>query len=155
MAPVNAFAACYATQPVHFAMSTAHTQKPRVLVIEDNKYFAQILCDILEIKGCTPILATNAERGLELTGEMRPAMVFCDLVLPGPMSGFDYARRVRAAAACGTPALVAISGHMTPEDWDRALEAGFDKAFAKPVKFADLSRVVDNYAGMNRPDARG
>lgn len=123
---------------------------PHVLVIEDNQYFAQVLCDILEIKGCVTAYASTAERGLEMTKELLPEIVFCDIEFHGVASGLDFARSIRADKDATGITLIAISGYMTDKDHQAALQAGFDLMLGKPVKFADISRVLDNYAAAGR-----
>lgn len=124
-----------------------------VLVIEDNQYFAQVLCDILEIKGCVTAYASTAERGLEMTKELQPEIVFCDIELHGGASGLDFARSVRADKESTDLPLIAISGYASDDDQQAALEAGFNFLLAKPVRFADLSRIVDRYSGTGRARA--
>lgn len=120
-----------------------------VLVIEDNRDFAQIISDILETKGCRPSVAYSASIGLDIARRIKPQIIFCDIVLAGDMNGHDFAREVRGNPdLCDIP-LVAISGYVSEEEKQLALEAGFDMLFPKPVKFADLSRAVETFARRN------
>jgi two-component system chemotaxis sensor kinase CheA len=57
-------------------------------------------------------------------------VIVSDIEMPG-MSGFEFARAVRANSRWqGTP-MVALSSHATPEDFDRGREAGFSDYVAK------------------------
>ena len=40
------------------------------------------------------------------------------------------------------PYMIAITGYGTPEDRDRALQAGFDAHVVKPVDFEALTQVL-------------
>jgi CheY-like chemotaxis protein len=113
-----------------------------VLVIEDNRDFAQLFGNILELVGCRLALAPDGESGLAKAREIKPDLVFCDLMLPGAMTGFQFAQAVRADAdLSGTP-LVAVSGLSSEDHRDEALAAGFDKFYPKPIKFAHIKEAV-------------
>jgi CheY-like chemotaxis protein len=116
-----------------------------ILVIEDNPDFAQLLCDLLEIKGCGAIMAHNASSGMRLAKERRPSMIFCDLGLPGEMDGLDFAAALRKDVEIAHIPLIAVTGYSSDEDKKLALDAGFDMVFPKPVKFADLTAAIDHF----------
>lgn len=116
------------------------------LVVEDNQDFAQLVCDILQIQGCNPYVAYNARAGLDLAQRIKPAIVFCDLGLPGEMNGLDFAKTMRADEALRNIPLVAITGYTSEQDKAAALAAGFNLVFPKPFKFADLLKALEEFA---------
>jgi CheY-like chemotaxis protein len=118
----------------------------RVLVIEDNRDFAQVIHDILEIKGCELDIAFNARSGLEIAQRTLPDLIFCDIGLPGDMDGFDFAQAVRADKELAHVPLIAISGYTGESNKQRAISAGFNRIFPKPVKFADISEALATFA---------
>jgi CheY-like chemotaxis protein len=79
--------------------------------------------------------------------EFRPAVVLCDLGLPGGMNGYDVARAVRADPQLAGVRLAAVSGYGQPEDQARARAAGFDHHLTKPVDPADLLRLLGPAGG--------
>jgi CheY-like chemotaxis protein len=115
----------------------------RVLVVEDNRDFSQLFRDMLHIMGCDPDVAGTARSGLDMAIKIQPDLAFCDLGLPGDMNGFEFARAWRADAKLGQIPLVAVSGYTAHADRQRALDAGFDRVFPKPVKFSDVSDVLE------------
>lgn len=119
----------------------------KILVIEDNPDFAQLLCDIFEIKGCTALVAHTARVGLNIAETERPDMIFCDVGLPGEMSGLEFARTLRNVDELARTPLIAVTGYSTKDDLNQAINAGFDMVFPKPVKFADLSKALETYRG--------
>lgn len=130
----------------------APREKPRtrVLAIEDNRDFAQLFRHMLEIMGCELDITADAGIGLSLAREIQPELIFCDLGLPGEMDGFAFARALRASKDLAHIPLVAVSGRNTPEDRQRALDAGFDRVCGKPVKFADISAALANFSREGR-----
>jgi CheY-like chemotaxis protein len=115
------------------------------LVVEDNQDFAQLVCDILHIQGCTSHVAHNARTGLALAKRIHPAIVFCDVGLPGAMNGLDFARTMRADESLRDIPLVAITGYTSEQDKTAALAAGFNMVFPKPFKFADLLKALEQF----------
>jgi CheY-like chemotaxis protein len=64
-----------------------------------------------------------------------------DIGLP-QMDGYEVARRLREATNGGRPYMVAVTGYGTPEDRQRAMDAGFDAHVVKPVDFDVLTEVL-------------
>ncbi len=126
------------------------SSRVRVLVIEDNRDFAQLFKDMLQIMGCDPEVAMTAQEGLEVARQSQPDMIFCDIGLPGEMDGFGFARALRADARTKDIPLVAVSGYTSAEDKQKALAAGFDRLCPKPVKFGDISESLKCMVHKNR-----
>lgn len=116
----------------------------RILVVEDNQDLARLFCDLLQVMGCETDMAFTARSALERARQSPPDLVFCDLRLPGEKDGFDVARELRADAAFDNMRLIAVSGLSDAEEQNRALQAGFERLFAKPVKFAEIQEILDN-----------
>lgn len=123
----------------------------RLLAIEDNRDFAQLFRHMLEVMGCELDITSDARSGLARAHEISPALIFCDIGLPGDMDGFAFARAARADPVLAHIPLVAVSGYNSPADVQRALEAGFNRVCGKPVKFADISEALATFA--TRPPA--
>jgi CheY-like chemotaxis protein len=117
----------------------------RVLVIEDNQDLARLFCDLLEVMGCETEVAFNARTGVASVRRMKPDIVFCDLRLPGERNGFDVAQELRSDEASANLPLIAVTGYSDVDEQRRALEAGFDRVFAKPIKFAEIQDVLKDY----------
>jgi CheY-like chemotaxis protein/two-component sensor histidine kinase len=108
-----------------------------VLVVEDNDDVAESLSMLLEQAGHWVTVVANGERALEAIRALRPDVVLADVGLPG-MDGYEFARRVRAAADLAVVPLVALTGYGRGEDRERAIEAGFDHHLVKPVELTPL-----------------
>jgi CheY-like chemotaxis protein len=117
-----------------------------VLIIEDNRDFAQILRDILEIQGCRTEVAFDTSSGLTVAKQTLPDLIFCDIHFPGETDGYDFAKALRSDSDISHIPLVAVSGYITEEDRERAISTGFDLVFPKPVKFADLRKALSIFS---------
>ena len=76
-----------------------------------------------------------------LAREFHPEVVLCDLELPG-MDGYGVARAFRAEDLLKGMYLVALSGHVLPEDLEKASAAGFDRHLAKPLSLERLEEML-------------
>lgn len=138
-------AGCHGTSS-DTVLSTDLRHTMRVLVIEDNRDFAQILRHIFEIKGCRVDVASDALSGMEAAKHTHPDIIFCDIGLPGDMDGVDLARALRTdSRLCHIP-IIAISGRSYDAEETAAMAAEFNDVLPKPVKFVELSKVLANYS---------
>jgi signal transduction histidine kinase/DNA-binding response OmpR family regulator len=114
----------------------------RILIIEDSADAAQSMRMLLTMIGHEVAVASTGRAGLEMAGEFRPAVVLCDLGLPGGMDGFAVARAMRQDPALSSVYLIAATGYGQAEDMMRSKEAGFDAHLTKPLDFANLQGLL-------------
>jgi CheY-like chemotaxis protein len=98
-----------------------------ILVVEDEADSAEGIAALLERWDHRVWVAPDARRAIDLFREHRPDLVLLDIGLPG-MDGYQLAVRLRAEEHQAV--LVALTGYT---DRKRALAAGFQEHFAKPV----------------------
>ena len=111
-----------------------------VVIVEANDDARETLQMLLQLAGHRVHAEADGEAGLERALAVKPDIMLVDIGLP-KMDGYEVARRMRAAD--GTrPYMIAITGYGTPEDRERALEAGFDAHVVKPVDFEALTQVL-------------
>jgi signal transduction histidine kinase/CheY-like chemotaxis protein len=109
-----------------------------VLVVEDHADSREALRALIEELGHHVDVARDGLEAIERAGAAQVLVV--DIGLPG-MDGYEVARRVRAERG-GSVYLIALTGYGQPEDRRRALEAGFDRHFTKPVDIGALGREL-------------
>ncbi len=112
----------------------------RVLVVDDNADAAETLAELVRMLGYEVEVAYDGPAAVEAVRARPPAVVLCDIGLPG-MDGYEVARAIRALGAPDVQ-LVAVSGYAQPEDVNRAIDAGFDQHVAKPLDPAQLERLL-------------
>ena len=120
-----------------------------VLIVEDNLDACETLRALLDAHGHRVDTANDGPSGLERALALQPEVILLDIGLPG-LDGFEIARRIRAANGMRRPLLIAVTGYGTPEDRDRALDAGFDAHLTKPVDYYALAALI---AGAPQPVA--
>jgi PAS domain S-box-containing protein len=114
----------------------------RVLIVEDNRAAADTLRELLKLSGCTVEVAYSGPAALTAAREFHPEVVLCDLGLPG-MDGFQVAKALRQDPATASARLIAVTGYGQEEDRRRAREAGFELHLTKPIRFAELQRLLE------------
>ena len=114
----------------------------RLLVVDDNRDFANTLSLLLETFGHEVRTVYDGRAVVPMATDYRPDAVLLDIGLPG-MNGYEIARELRSAPALAQVTLVAFTGYGQDEDRRRVREAGFDFHLVKPVEVGELTRVID------------
>lgn len=114
-----------------------------VLIADDNEDAAQTLAMLLEVCGHRVMVAHDGEQALHRYAQHRPDFALLDIGMPG-LDGYEVARRIRALGVPVT--LIALTGWGQAADKARAIEAGFDLHFTKPV---DPDRIIELLAARS------
>ena len=133
-----------ATSVIDVAPPSSHDDGFQVVLIEDNPDIAQALEMILSMRGHDVRIATNGKDGLQITREVVPDFVFCDIGLP-EMDGYAVASALRADDQFDSTYLVALSGYAMPEDIEKSKQSGFDEHFSKPPDLARIERLLNEF----------
>ena len=115
----------------------------RILVVEDNADFQELLAMSATSWGHDVDTASDGKEGLERILETTPDLALVDIGLPG-LDGHEVARRVRADPRGASVALVALTGYGSREQRAEALQSGFDCVLVKPVEPALLQKVLSS-----------
>lgn len=126
----------------------------RILVIEDNPINLELMTYLLRAWGHEAISATDGQAGLDVVRADPPDLVVCDIQMPG-LDGYEVARALKADAALARVPLLAVTAFAMVGDHDRALRAGFDGHFSKPIDpaqfMAELARFLPDVPAAPKP----
>lgn len=126
----------------------------RILVIEDNPINLELMTYLLRAWGHEAISATDGQAGLDVVRADPPDLVVCDIQMPG-LDGYEVARALKADAALARVPLLAVTAFAMVGDHDRALRAGFDGHFSKPIDpaqfMAELARFLPGVPAAPKP----
>ena len=124
-------------------VTRARPTPPRrhVLVIDDNRDAADTLGIVLGIAGHRVDVEHQPIAGLERARRERPDCLIIDIGMP-EMDGYELARQIRRERWGDGVLLIALTGWGQPADKERAVSAGFDHHFTKPVNPDELERVL-------------
>lgn len=118
----------------------------RILIVEDNEDAAELLRELLELRGHVTQVAADGSAALQQLETFVPDVILCDLGLPG-MTGLEVARAIRSDSRFARVWLVALTGYGRPEDKARCEQAGFDAHITKPVSLS----AIENTLNQRRP----
>jgi CheY-like chemotaxis protein len=117
---------------------------PTVLVVEDSESNAQLVRVALETKGYSVKIAVNGQAGLDAVHKIQPDLMVIDLRLPVEyIDGWELIRTLKSDPDCRDIPIVVTSVEITPEDRNRALDAGCDRYFSKPFSVKELRAEID------------
>ncbi|HEV8239200.1 MAG TPA: MASE1 domain-containing protein [Thermoanaerobaculia bacterium] len=121
--------------------------RPRMLIVEDQRDAAEGLAELMRMQGFAVEIALDGQAALASAAERVPAVVLLDLGLPG-LDGYEVARRLRRLPGLEGALVVALSGYGRDEDRQRGREAGIDHHLVKPVELRELERVLAGVRGQ-------
>ena len=113
-----------------------------ILICEDDAAIRQLLCDLCDELGHTPIpTSTGADCIMQGTSQ-RPSIIFVDIGLPGAINGFDVCRSLRQNAGTKESYIVIVTGRHGEAAIQSAKEAGANAFLRKPFKQSELHEVI-------------
>jgi CheY-like chemotaxis protein len=125
----------------------AATDAFTLLYIEDEPLNTLLVQEALRERPDWRVLhAADGRSGLALARTQKPEVVLADINLPG-MSGLDVVRQLRADSGLASTLCIALSADATPTQIERAMQAGFDDYWTKPLDVLELAgRLADALA---------
>lgn len=97
--------------------------KKRVLIIEDDSFFADVLKNKLESYGCEVEWIADGTDGFNKIKEMKPNLVLLDILLPG-MNGYEILEKKKDVDDIKDIPVIVISNSGQPVEIERVLELG-------------------------------
>jgi DNA-binding response OmpR family regulator len=116
-------------------------RKQTILVIDDQKDFAQLVGRTLEHEGFDVILAAEGTTGLQIAREHRPDLVVLDLTMPD-MDGLEVCKALRSEPRHARLPILVLSARASAADRILGLELGADDYLIKPFVPGELAARV-------------
>jgi DNA-binding response OmpR family regulator len=110
-----------------------------ILIVEDEKELADLLCDFLRGENYTVSVAETGEKALSLYEKYGAKLVVLDVMLPG-MDGFAVCKKIREES--NTPILI-VSAKTGKEDKLTGLVLGADDYIEKPYDIDIMLAKID------------
>src|SRR5215475_2441311 len=134
-------------------METAETQKPRVLIIDDEEQIRNLLIDVLGTSyECSD--AGSAEEALSALAKSTFDLVISDIDMGG-MSGLELVPRVHSLSP--DTVVVMVSGNQDIEFAIKAMRVGAFDYITKPIDLRHLEASVEralNHANLLKEKRR-
>lgn len=126
-----------------FPTNLPSLQGLRMLVVDNNIDSCDLMTLLLQPYGVEVQTAFLVQQALEVFEQWQPDILVSEVALPKE-DGFALIRKVRTlTAARGKEVLaLAVTGYVTEDTQKRALSAGFDLWFTKPLNFDEFLAVL-------------
>ena len=117
-----------------------------ILIVEDNQNNAELLEDILSVRGYNVTIVTRGEDALESVEKIKPNLILMDIQLPG-IDGYEITRRLKKDPFNKDIIIIAVTAYALKGDEMKALRAGCDDYVSKPINTRELPEMVERYIG--------
>ncbi len=117
------------------------SQKPRVLVVDDEPDIRHLVSEILEDEGYQVAMAENATAARELKQSLKPQLILLDIWMPD-IDGISLLKEWVAEDANLCPVIM-MSGHGSVEAAVEATRLGAYDFLEKPLSLAKLLLIVE------------
>jgi two-component system KDP operon response regulator KdpE len=113
----------------------AGTNKPRILVVDDEPKLIHLVREVLTAAQYEVLVAGGGKRAVEMAAIERPDLVLLDLILPGDLDGYEVARRLREFSSMP---IIMLTARVTEGDKLRGFDVGADDYITKPFSAKEL-----------------
>ena len=113
----------------------------KILIVEDNSSFAEILAVFLNEAGYETSLATNSGQGIRKALTEHPALILTDLDLPD-MTAIEAITILKKIPFTSGIPIIVLTAETARQLKTKALQAGAAEYLLKPTSPRDLLKVI-------------
>jgi DNA-binding response OmpR family regulator len=129
------------TETDETAMESA-TESRTILLIDDEPYILRSLSYVLTREGHRVETASNGEEGLARARNLRPPLVFLDIMMPR-MNGYEVCEQIRQDPALSATYVIMLSAKGQQIDRERGMLGGADEYMTKPFSPRQVAERVN------------
>jgi two-component system, sensor histidine kinase and response regulator len=122
--------------------TTSHVPPKKILVIDDEDDYREVIAATLETKGYVVIEAANGSDGLAAAKEHHPDLVLCDVKMP-KMDGHSLLAALKEDPACTSIPFIFLTGFAAMSDMRQGMQLGADDYLTKPFTSDELISAVE------------
>ena len=113
----------------------------KILVIEDDENIRANVLDLLEAEGFAATGAPDGSSGVELAVRLLPALIICDVMMPG-IDGYEVLEILSMKPATAVIPFVFLSARTERADVRRGMALGADDYITKPFTRSELLEAI-------------
>jgi len=121
-------------------MATSETSL-RLLLVDDNKAFTDVLAMGLRACGHTVMCVNNPTWAVDVARHFKPHALLSDLSMP-MLDGLSLAKQLRKQPELMQTRLIAGTGNAEINNVNRCLDAGFDMYLEKPFTHREIHEIL-------------
>jgi CheY-like chemotaxis protein len=118
----------------------------RILFVEDDEMSRDVISTRLTRSGYEVLTVEDGHHALSTVSLKTFDLIILDMSMPG-LSGWDTARKLKAAATTAAIPILALSAHTMSADRKKALDAGCSDFDSKPVNLPRLLGKIEALLG--------
>ena len=118
-----------------------------LLIVDDEKRFANMLAKRLTLRGCQCEVCYNGQQALDLIGRKDFFLILLDLHLPD-IYGTEVLMRIKKMDS-KTPVII-VTAHGTEKDRKKCIQLGAHAFAHKPLVIDELMAILARIEGMSR-----
>jgi len=127
--------------------------KPVILLIDDERSYAQVIKEAIEITGVDVLLAHNAMDALNIFQQVTPDLILLDVMMP-EVDGLSLLRWIREHSENENLPILVVSAKGQPEDRQAAIDAGANGFLGKPFSVEELRTEIGQYVTLSPSNMR-
>jgi len=122
------------------------TQRPLILVVEDNEDNLLLLNSTLTLFGWEFISTTSGQTALALAKSHMPDLILLDILLPD-LNGLEVITQLKQDYRTKAIPVIAVTALAKIEDRNRILLAGFQDYISKPYMLDHIEASIRHHLG--------
>jgi len=127
--------------------------KVKILIVDDELDFVQLLQDRLEKNDYEVITACNGVEGLKKARKEKPEVILLDVVMP-VMDGHEMLEALRKQPDGDFSSVIMLTGRSQIYDFARANTCGIDEYIVKPFEQRELLKKIRDVVESRKAVAR-
>ncbi|HLM01839.1 MAG TPA: response regulator [Pyrinomonadaceae bacterium] len=117
----------------------------KVLIVEDNDDYRDLVDFFLQSKGFEVIVARDGAEAVELSSTQKPHIILMDINMP-VVDGLEATRIINRNLSTRDIPIIAVSANCSGQMGEKVLNAGAVGCVQKPVDIESLPDLILSYA---------
>lgn len=138
----------YKKQIAHENYASSNTDKPLILIVEDNKVNQKLATSILK-KYYETDSALDGETAITMTTQKKYDIILMDIHLGEGLDGLDVAKIIRTDFCYKQTPIIAVTGYTMLGDKENILRQGCSHYLAKPYTKNQLLEIIEKALNQN------
>jgi two-component system phosphate regulon response regulator PhoB len=116
----------------------------KILIVDDEEKVRKLVEVTLSVGDVEIFHAATGEEALNRIQEVRPDVILLDVMMPGPLDGYDVCRLIKQDPATKSIYIIMLTARGQQADKERGLALGADDYFVKPFSPMELMDKIDH-----------
>ncbi|GMR04529.1 MAG: response regulator [Thermodesulfobacteriota bacterium] len=133
----------------HDILKDTGKRTARILVVDDDRFFLEVLKDLVMEMGHEAVTAENGAEAFEKAVSLPPDIVITDVLMP-VMDGFELTEKLKDRPGTSHTPVIIVTSLSDKASRIKGLKAGADELLSKPIDEAEFRVRVGNLLKVKR-----